>query len=91
MLNFRYNIKVYNHKGERINRNKCIFPPEEGREYSDITDRAFKEIKACKDLEIKEVEYLCPICNRIFTKRHGLITHITMAHPEEKYKLKGKK
>ena len=90
MLNFKYTIKVHNHKGERINRSKFIFPPEEGREYT-VRDRAFKEIKAYKDLEIKEVIYICPICQREFTKRHGLITHITMAHPAEKYKLKGKK
>jgi len=50
-----------------------------------------KEIKACRDLEIKEIRYICPICNRAFNKRHGLITHITKAHPEEIYKLKGKK
>jgi len=90
MLNFIYKVKVYNHKMERINRNKCVFPPEEGKEYT-IRDRAFKEIRACRDLEIIECRYICPICERQFDKRHGLITHITMAHPEEKYKLKGKK
>ncbi|RLC34719.1 MAG: hypothetical protein DRZ76_02145 [Candidatus Nealsonbacteria bacterium] len=90
MLNFQCRIKVYNHKGERINRSRCVFPPEEKKIYT-IKDMALREIRACKDLEIKEIKYICPICNREFNKRHGLITHITKAHPEEKYKLKGKK
>lgn len=90
MLNFRYKIKVFNHKGERINRNKKVFPAEGEKEYI-VKDRAFKEIRACKDLEIKECRYLCPICDREFDRRHGLITHITMVHPGEKWKLKGKK
>ena len=90
MLNFQYRIRAYNHKEERINRSKFVFPSLEGRTYT-INDKAFKEIKACKDIEIKEIKYICPICNREFNKRHGLITHIYKAHPEEKYKLKGKK
>ena len=90
MLNFEYRIKVKNHKGERINRHKNIFSAAEERELI-VKHMAFKEIKACKDLEIRECQYICPICNREFKKRHGLLTHITMAHPSEKYKLKGKK
>lgn len=90
MLDIRYRIKGYNHRGERINRSKCVFPPEETREYT-IKDKALREIRACKDIEIKEIRYICPICRREFGKRHGLITHITKAHPEERYKLKGKK
>ena len=90
MLDFRYRIKAYNHKGERINRSKFVFPPEKEREYT-IKDKALREIRACKDIEIKDIRYICPICRREFAKRHGLITHISKAHPGEKYKLKGKK
>ena len=79
-----------NHKVERINRNKNVFRAEEEREII-VRDIAFKEIRACRDLEIKECRYLCPICGREFNKRHGLLTHITMAHPSEKWQLKGKK
>ena len=90
MLNFRYRIKAFNDKGERINRNKCVFPPESERTFT-VGDRAFKEIKACKNLKIKKVVYICPICNREFDKRNGLTTHIYKTHPEAKYKMKGKK
>lgn len=90
MLDIRYRVRAYNHRGERINRHKCVFPPEEEKTFL-IKDITLREIKACRDLEIKRIEYICPICNREFNKRHGLITHIYKAHPEEKYKLKGKK
>jgi len=90
MLDFRYKIKVYNHKGERINRNRCVFPPEEKRTYT-VKDMALREIRACKDLEILNIKYICPICGREFGKRHGLVTHICKSHPMEKYRLKGKK
>ena len=90
MLDIKYKLKAYNHKEERINRHKCVFPSEEERTFI-IKDVALREIKACKDLEIKSIRYICPICNREFNKRHGLITHITKAHPEIKYKLIGKK
>ena len=90
MFNFQYKIKVFNHKGERINRNKTIFPAEETKAYT-VRERAFKEIKACKDLEIREVVYICPVCSREYTKRHGLFTHINISHPGGKHLLYGKK
>jgi len=90
MLNFKYKLKAYNHREERINRNHSIFPSDEERTVT-VNEKALREIKACRDLEIKEIRYICPICDREFNKRHGLITHITKAHPAESYKLKGKK
>jgi len=91
MLNIECRVKVFNHKEERINRKKCVFPGGQERIMVVRENTALHQIKACRDLEIKELIYICPICGKEFKKRHGLVTHIFKTHPEESYKLKGKK
>ncbi|MDY0374072.1 MAG: hypothetical protein WDA59_00525 [Methanofastidiosum sp.] len=86
----QYKLKVKNDLEERIVRRKNIFWPESVREV--ITDEmGFKEIKACRPLKIEKLTIICPICQKEFRNKHGFLTHIIKTHPEEKYKILGKK
>jgi hypothetical protein len=90
MLELMYRITGKNLYHERISRRNCHFKAEETKTYT-VGERAMKEIRACKNIQLKNVVYICPICGHESKTRHGLMTHIYKMHPGEKYKYKGKK
>ena len=86
----KYKMKIKNVIEEKVVRRKNAFLPESTREV--ITDEmGFKEIKACRSLKIERLILICPFCGKEYQNKHGLLTHISKMHPEEKYKIFGKK
>jgi uncharacterized Zn-finger protein len=85
----KYKLKIRNNKEEMIYRRKNAFPPESVKDII-IDEIGFKEIKACSALKIEKLICICPFCNKEYYNKHGLLTHISKMHPDEKYRIFGK-
>jgi hypothetical protein len=85
----KYKMKVRNDREEKIVRHKNAFP---AISIVDVeTDEiGFKEIKACRFLKIEKLICVCPFCQKEYYSKHGLLTHISKTHPDEKYRFFGK-
>ncbi|MDP2364032.1 MAG: hypothetical protein Q8M94_09715 [Ignavibacteria bacterium] len=73
--------------GENIYRAKTSFKAESKAKIT--TDLSgLKEIKACRNLLIEKLFFVCSYCGKSFDKKKGFYTHINMAHPEHSHKYK---
>ncbi len=73
---------VYNSKGESISRHQSYFPPEE-EVVRYVSEKDFREIKACRHLKIRNIKYVCPKCQKEFDSQKGLTTHLNTTHEEK--------
>lgn len=82
-------MKIRNDREERIVRRKKVFPPESVKDI-ETDEIGFKEIKACRGLKIEKLICICPLCQKEYYSKHGLLTHVSKMHPDEKYRFFGK-
>ena len=82
-----YEVVVKNKIGENIHRAEKKFKAR-GISKVVIDEAGFKEVRACSNLVIEKIFFVCPHCKKTFDKKKGFHTHINMAHPEFSYRYK---
>lgn len=86
-MELKYEVTVKNKTPYRVNRNRNVILGDQEQTVL-IDQKGFREMKACRFLEIKDVKFACPICETTYKNKGNLINHIKKEHPEYKNQIK---